>query len=107
MAWWKPSYDPGRGLIWQALYRPAQWNDGDTVAVTSAHWTRWTRHSARARVHVIIAGERGIGTVVLSHPGFCQAIHRRAFLRMRESGGPWGNAPGTEDVGQSCAAAHS
>jgi len=103
MAWSKPSYDPAKpGPIWQSLYRPSKWDDGDDVVVTNAHWSTWTSQQAVARVRMVIAGERGVGHVRLFHPGYCAAIKRRAFLRMRFSGGEWGSGT-TENLSQSCA----
>jgi hypothetical protein len=92
-----PTLDYGSragGLIWHHWIKPRHWTDGDDVDVVQAHWIRWNRKEAIARVRVVIAGRRGRGTVVLEAPGYCPAAHARGFLEEEDRGGPWGRGGG-------------
>jgi hypothetical protein len=75
---------------WYVGYKPKAWTDGDVLSWTNAHWTRWTRHSAKGTAQLNAAGDRGTATIALYRPGYCAALHRRAFKLMRMRFSAWG-----------------
>jgi hypothetical protein len=99
-----PTLDYGSrhgGFLWHGWVKPRSWNDGDDVSIPYAHWTSWNARRATARVHVVIAGRRGRGHVMLSSPGYCAAAHAYGFLREVDRGGIWGRG-GTVDLRPLC-----
>jgi hypothetical protein len=91
---------PSIPLLWHHWVRPRRWDDGDDVSVTSAHWVAWNQKEARARVRVVIAGQRGRASVRLSDPGYCAAAGGYGFLTETVHGGPWGRGAATDLTGQ-------